>query len=85
MSQPAISQHLAVLRGAGLVVDRRVGRNVFYRARPEGLGPLIDWIDRYEGFWRAHLRSLGDLLAEGAGQDGGAGVGRDDALDHRGL
>jgi len=37
VSQPAISQHLAHLRRAGLVLERRAGRNAYYRARPAGL------------------------------------------------
>lgn len=45
VSQPAISQHLAALRRVGLVSERRNGRFAFYRAEPEGVNPLIDWID----------------------------------------
>jgi DNA-binding transcriptional ArsR family regulator len=47
ISQPAISQHLAALRGAGLVCERRQGRFAYYRAQPQGLAPLLDWADRY--------------------------------------
>jgi DNA-binding transcriptional ArsR family regulator len=47
VSQPAISQHLATLRGAGLVSERRAGRFIYYRAEPNGLSPLMGWIDRY--------------------------------------
>jgi DNA-binding transcriptional ArsR family regulator len=46
ISQPAISQHLAALRGAGLVCERREGRFAYYRAEPQALAPLIDWVDR---------------------------------------
>ncbi len=53
ISQPAVSQHLATLRGAGLVSERREGRLVYYRIEPEGLRPLIDWIAHYQAFWRA--------------------------------
>jgi DNA-binding transcriptional ArsR family regulator len=41
----AVSQHLAVLERAGLVVARRAGRNRFYDARPEGLVPLREWLE----------------------------------------
>ncbi len=51
ISQPAISQHLAVLRHAGLVSERREGRLVYYRVRPRGLRPLVGWIVRYQTFW----------------------------------
>ena len=44
MTQGAISQHLKALKQAGLVADRAQGRNVFYRAQPEGLAPLAEWL-----------------------------------------
>ncbi len=44
VSQPAISQHLKVLRDAGLVIERRDGRRAYYRALPEGLDPLHSWL-----------------------------------------
>lgn len=46
VSQPAVSQHLAVLREAGLVDGRRVGRRSLYRLRPQGLEPLRDYVER---------------------------------------
>lgn len=62
ISQPAVSKHLAVLRRAGLVSDRRAGRETHYRVRIEGLAPLIDWMSLYAGFWRERLDALEDLL-----------------------
>ena len=62
VSQPAISQHLAALRGAGLVSERRDGRFAYYRAAPQGLAPLLDWIDRYRAFWPERIGRLKDLL-----------------------
>jgi DNA-binding transcriptional ArsR family regulator len=50
ISQPAISQHLAALRGAGLVCERRQGRFAYYRAQPQGLVPLVDWMRRCRPF-----------------------------------
>ncbi len=64
VSQPAISQHLAVLREAGLVTERREGRRAFYRADTAGLQPLIDWVDRYRQFWPARIDRLKTLLKE---------------------
>jgi DNA-binding transcriptional ArsR family regulator len=64
VSQPAISQHLALLRGAGLVTERRAGRFIYYRAEPEGLSPLTGWIDRYRAFWPEHLAKLKNVLQE---------------------
>lgn len=64
ISQPAVSQHLATLRDAGLVNCRREGRCVFYRVEPRGLKPLIDWIAFYRAFWTEHIERL-DRLLEG--------------------
>ncbi|MDB6089132.1 MAG: transcriptional regulator, ArsR family [Gammaproteobacteria bacterium] len=58
ISQPAISQHLAALRGAGLVCERREGRFAYYRAEPRALTPLVDWVDRYRLFWPERIEKL---------------------------
>ena len=62
VSQPAVSQHLAVLRQAGLVSERRDGRFIRYAARPEGLKPIVDWMAMYAAFWRGRFDRLEDLL-----------------------
>lgn len=64
ISQPAISQHLAALRSAGLVSERRDGRLVYYRVERKGLRPLIDWIAHYQAFWFDCLDRLQALLKE---------------------
>ena len=64
VSQPAVSQHLAALRRAGLVADRRAGRFIFYRAEPTGLAPLVDWIVQYQSFWQSRIERLGTVLHE---------------------
>ncbi len=64
VSQPAISQHLAALRIAGLVSERREGRYAYYKAEPSGLAPLADWVDRYRGFWPHRIEKLKDVLRE---------------------
>ena len=56
MSQPAVSQHLRVLRDAGLVTARKDGRHRYYQLRPAGLTELRDWIDQLERFWQAGSR-----------------------------
>ncbi|HEX4825793.1 MAG TPA: metalloregulator ArsR/SmtB family transcription factor [Candidatus Polarisedimenticolaceae bacterium] len=62
ITQPAVSQHLAALKGAGLVSDRREGRLVYYRVDPRGMKPLIDWLAHYRSFWTEHVRRLEKLL-----------------------
>ena len=64
ISQPAMSQHLAVLRQAGLVAEARAGRHVNYRVAAEGLAPLHDWLARYRAFWPARIDDLKSLLRE---------------------
>jgi DNA-binding transcriptional ArsR family regulator len=64
ISQPAMSQHLAVLRQAGLISERREGRFVNYRVEPDGLAPLHQWLARYRAFWPDRIESLKDVLKE---------------------
>lgn len=64
VSQGAVSQHLKSLRLAGLVAERPEGRKVYYRAQPEGLAPLVDWMTFYGVFWRERLDALRNLLKE---------------------
>ena len=64
VSQPAISQHLATLRRAGLVSERRQGRHAYYRVRPAGLKPLVNWIEHYQAFWLDRMSRLKALLKE---------------------
>ncbi len=64
ISQPAVSQHLAALRRASLVKERREGRLVYYRVQPKGLRPLVDWIAHYQAFWQERLGRLETLLKE---------------------
>jgi DNA-binding transcriptional ArsR family regulator len=64
VTQGAISQHLKSLKQAGLVAERPEGRNVFYRARSDGLAPLVDWMSHYGVFWRERFADLRTLLKE---------------------
>ena len=64
VTQGAISQHLKSLKLAGLVVERPEGRNVYYRAQPQGLAPLVSWMDHYGTFWRDRFAALRTLLKE---------------------
>src|SRR5580698_9569370 len=64
VTQGAISQHLKLLKQAGLVGDRPEGRNVHYRADPKGRAPSVDWMALYAVFWRERFASLTTLLKE---------------------
>ena len=64
VTQGAISQHLKSLKQAGLVAERAQGRNVFYRAEPQGLAPLVGWMSHYGVFWRDRFANLRTLLKE---------------------
>ena len=64
VTQGAISQHLKSLKLAGLVAERPEGRNVYYRAEPEGLAPLVDWMSHYGVFWRDRFANLRNLLKD---------------------
>jgi DNA-binding transcriptional ArsR family regulator len=60
VTRPAVSQHLTILKKAGLVSERREGTRRLYRARPEGLAELRSFLD---GFWEDSLERL-KLAAE---------------------
>src|SRR5271155_3093311 len=64
VTQGAISQHLKALKLAGLVAERPEGRNVHYRAVPQGLAPLADWMTHYGVFWRERFADLRNLLKD---------------------
>lgn len=62
MRRPSFSEHLRVLRDAGLVAERRDGRQRLYSLRAEPLRELSAWLAPYERFWRAKLADLRTLL-----------------------
>ena len=64
MRRPSVSEHLRVLREAGLVSERRAGRERHYRLEAGPLIELQDWLHPYERFWRAHLKSLRETLED---------------------
>lgn len=64
ISQPAMSQHLAVLREAGLVRQGRDGKYVVYEVDPVGIATLAHWLDRYRAYWPSRVADLQKLLKE---------------------
>lgn len=64
ISQPAVSQHLAVLRNAGLVREERRGRFVNYEVDPDGLARMAGWLARYRAYWPERIDALRALLKD---------------------
>ncbi|WP_432355655.1 ArsR/SmtB family transcription factor [Sporosarcina sp. A2] len=64
MGRTAISKHLTILKDAGLVTARKVGRETRYRLNAEPLKEIQDWVSFYEGFWKDRLTKLNKLLEE---------------------
>ena len=64
ITRPAVSQHLRVLLDAGLVTERRQGRERCYHLVPENLGPVRQWLAHYERFWDERLAKLQKHLAK---------------------
>lgn len=62
ISQPAISQHLKVLRDAGLVRVERSGRERRYHVDAAPLREIYDWLGHFERFWQSKLDALGTYL-----------------------
>jgi len=69
VTRTAVSQHLTVLRNAGLVTERREGTRRLYRARPEGLASLREFLD---AMWASSL-DVAVHLAESGHQDSDGG------------
>jgi DNA-binding transcriptional ArsR family regulator len=66
VSRPAVSQHLRVLKLAGLVRERRVGTRNFYSVDGDGLAELRDY---FEGFWDEALAAFKDAAEREEGED----------------
>ena len=64
ISQPAMSQHLSVLRGAGLVRQERHGRFIDYEVDPRGLALIAGWLAKYRAYWPARIDALKTVLKE---------------------
>ena len=66
VSRPAVSQHLKVLKNAGLVIDRPDGNRRIYELKPDGLQPLRNQLDR---FWDQALAAYKRRLDESSEED----------------
>ncbi|PIC77845.1 transcriptional regulator [Sporosarcina sp. P19] len=64
MGRTAISKHLAILKEAGLVTVRKVGRETRYRINAAPLQEIKDWVTFYENFWVGKVSQLKKVLLE---------------------
>jgi DNA-binding transcriptional ArsR family regulator len=65
ISQPAVSQHLKVLRDSGFATVRPQGKRRMYAVSPAPLQELDSWVAQFRGFWEQHLDALGTELRRG--------------------
>ncbi len=69
MSQPAISKHLRVLEGAGLIERWKIGRETHVRAKPETAKEAAAWIAHYSQFWEQHFDAVEQILQQRRSQN----------------
>lgn len=63
-NQPMVSKHLGVLKQVGLVIERRAGRQRFYRVDAGQLKPIFDWVMPFEQYWSERFNRLDEVLQE---------------------
>ncbi|TDL92242.1 ArsR family transcriptional regulator [Vibrio vulnificus] len=64
MGRTAVSKHLAILKEAGLVISRKVGRETRYRLNAGPLREIEDWVSFYRRFWSERILLLNQILEE---------------------
>jgi DNA-binding transcriptional ArsR family regulator len=64
LQRPAVSEHLQVLRNAGLVSEEIRGRQRFYHLNPAPLAQVSDWLHPYEVYWKERMRALNEVLSK---------------------
>ncbi|MGE7608812.1 ArsR/SmtB family transcription factor [Peribacillus frigoritolerans] len=64
MGRTAVSKHLAILKEAGLVISRKVGRQTRYRLNAGPLREIEDWVSFYRRFWSERISLLNQILEE---------------------
>ena len=64
LGRPAVSEHLQVLRRAGLVREEARGQHRYYHLEPMPLVEVDEWLHPFERYWRARMRDLRDVLDE---------------------
>ena len=64
LSRSSASEHLSVLKNAGLITEERQGRHRIYHLEARGLQEVNGWLKNYEQYWNQRLDALADLLDE---------------------
>jgi DNA-binding transcriptional ArsR family regulator len=64
IGRPAVSEHLQVLRKAGLVRDEPRGRERYYHLDPRPLGEVEQWLGAFARYWERRMAALDELLAQ---------------------
>lgn len=64
LGRPAVSEHLQVLRRAGLVREEARGQHRYYHLEAQPLTEVNEWLHPFERYWRDRLRALSDVLDE---------------------
>ncbi|MFC6080359.1 ArsR/SmtB family transcription factor [Sphaerisporangium aureirubrum] len=82
ISQPAVSQHLRVLRDAGFARVRPEGTRRLYRVNSEALREVDSWLDNFRRFWTPPLMALGTEIARGKREQRLRGSGAEPDEDH---
>lgn len=65
ITQPAVSQHLKVLRDNGLVSVKKKGARRIYKVDEDPLREIDDWLDKFRKFWEPKLDALAEEIARG--------------------
>jgi len=69
MGRTGVAKHLAILKEAGLVADRKVGRESRYHLNADRLREVQEWVSFYQRFWTQRMDRLQDLLESNDGAD----------------
>lgn len=64
LNRPAVSEHVHVLCGVGLVSEEERGRHRFYHLNPAPLAQVGDWLRPFDLYWRQRMRALAKTLSE---------------------
>ncbi|MEA2158856.1 MAG: hypothetical protein QOD66_1236 [Solirubrobacteraceae bacterium] len=84
ISQPAVSQHLRVLRESGFATARADGARRLYSVEERSLREVDAWLERFRRFWTPHLDALSTELARGRREQGLGAASTDEPTSHQG-